>query len=152
MEREFEILQKINKRKVALKKQEKLRKREVDKMNEKNVEKLELNQKWHDQNEEEKRRSINQLKRKEKELKKKMQEIENQRLADLEVKKERQRLVMEDAQKKQEIQKRNANFKKLEVLDKHSKIEDLCNKLDSNKKQFIESSRIANEIRVLKMV
>ena len=134
MEREFEILQKINKRKVALKKQEKLRKREVDKMNEKNVEKLELNQKWHDQNEEEKRRSINQLKRKEKELKKKMQEIENQRLADLEVKKERQRLVMEDAQKKQEIQKRNANFKKLEVLDKHSKIEDLCNKLDSNKK------------------
>ena len=130
MEREFEILQKINKRKVALKKQEKLRKREVDKMNEKNVEKLELNQKWHDQNEEEKRRSINQLKRKEKELKKKMQEIENQRLADLEVKKERQRLVMEDAQKKQEIQKRNANFKKLEVLDKHSKIEDLCNKLD----------------------
>ena len=73
MEREFEILQKINKRKVALKKQEKLRKREVDKMNEKNVEKLELNQKWHDQNEEERRRSINQLKRKEKELKKKMQ-------------------------------------------------------------------------------
>ena len=38
MEREFEILQKINKRKVALKNQEKLRKKEVDKMNEKNIE------------------------------------------------------------------------------------------------------------------
>ena len=48
-----------------------------------------------------------------------MQEVENQRIAELEVKKERQRLIMEDAQKKQEIQKRNANFKKLEVLDKH---------------------------------
>ena len=55
MEREFEILQKINKRKVALKNQEKLRKKEIDKMNEKNIEKLELNQKWHDQNKEEKR-------------------------------------------------------------------------------------------------
>ena len=88
-------------------------------MAEKNVEKLELTQKWHDQNEEEKRNQLKQLRKKEKDLRKKMEDIENQRLADLEVKKERQRLVMEDAQKKQEIQKRNANFKKLEVLDKH---------------------------------
>ena len=51
---------------------------------------------------------------------------------------------MEDAQKKQEIQKRNANFKKLEVLDKHQRIEDTCTKLDSSKKQQIECSRIAN--------
>ena len=121
-------------------------------MAEKNVEKLELTQKWHDQNEEEKRNQLKQLRKKEKDLRKKMEDIENQRLADLEVKKERQRLIMEDAQKKQEIQKRDANFKKLEVLDKHQKIEDLCSKLDTNKKQFIESSRIANEIRVLKMV
>ena len=62
---------------------------------------------------------MKQLRLKEREIKKKMQQIENQRIADLEVKKERQRLIMEDAQKKQEIQKRNANFKKLEVLDKH---------------------------------
>jgi len=48
-----------------------------------------------------------------------LKEIEERRLAELEVKKERQRLIMGDAQKKQEIQKRNANFKKLEVLDKH---------------------------------
>ena len=48
MEREFEILEKINKRKVALKKQEKQRKREVDKMNEKNEEKLASTQKWQD--------------------------------------------------------------------------------------------------------
>ena len=48
-----------------------------------------------------------------------MVDVEERSLADQEVKKERQRLIVEDAQKRKEFQKRNLNFKKLEVLDKH---------------------------------
>lgn len=60
-------------------------------------------------------------------MRRKLAEAENNRLADLEVKKERQRLVQEDAKKRMEFKKRNLNFKKLQVLDKHQKIDELCN-------------------------
>jgi len=46
-----------------------------------------------------------------------------------EAKKERQRLVQEDNRKRMEFKKRNLNFKKLQVLDKHQRIEELCNQL-----------------------
>ena len=59
-------------------------------------------------------------------MRKKLQEAENQRLLDLEVKKEKQRLVQEDNRKRIEFKNRNLNFKKLQVLDKHQRIEDLC--------------------------
>ena len=59
-------------------------------------------------------------------MRKKLQEAENQRLLDLEVKKEKQRLVQEDNRKRIEFKKRNLNFKKLQVIDKHQRIEDLC--------------------------
>jgi hypothetical protein len=50
-----------------------------------------------------------------------------------------------------EFKKRNLNFKKLQVLDKHQRIDELCVALSENKNSFIECSRIANEIRVAKM-
>ena len=60
-----------------------------------------------------------QLRQKEAVIRRKMVDVEERSLADQEVKKERQRLIVEDAQKRKEFQKRNLNFKKLEVLDKH---------------------------------
>ena len=52
-------------------------------------------------------------------MRKKLREVEQQRLTDLEVKRERQKLVQDDARKRMEFKKRNQNFRKLEVLDKH---------------------------------
>ena len=151
MEREYDLLQKINKRKDAVKKYERSKRKEREAREDKKDERQKQTEEFEIRREDEKKRLERQLKKKEKALNMKIQEIENKRLAEMEVKRERQRLVMEDAQKKQDIQKRNANFKKLEVLDKHQRIGDLCTKLDSDKKTFIEHSRIANEIRVKKM-
>ena len=64
-------------------------------------------------------RMARELRRKEEAIKRKLREAEEARLADLEVKKERQRLVQEDARKRLDFQKRNMNFRKLQVLDKH---------------------------------
>ena len=151
MEREFELLEKINKRKDVLKKYEKAKRKASIKMGEKNFEKMEMTRQCEEKREEDKRNMQRLLKQKEALVRRKMLEVEEKRLAELEVKKERERLIMEDAQKRKEFQKRNANFKKLEVLDKHQRIGDLCVQLNSNKKSFIECSRIANEIRVQKM-
>ncbi len=89
-----------------------------------------------------------QLRLKEKRVRQKLAMSEQQRLEEVEIKKERQRLIKEDAEKRVEFKKRNLNFKKLQVLDKHQRIDDLCSKLTTNKNSFIECSRIANEIRV----
>ena len=64
-------------------------------------------------------RMARELRRKEEAIKRKLREAEEARLADLEVKKERQRLVQEDARKRLDFQKRNMNFRKMQVLDKH---------------------------------
>jgi len=50
-------------------------------------------------------------------------------LAEVEVRREKQRLIAEDNKKRIEFKKRNLNFKKLQVLDKHQRIEQLCNQL-----------------------
>ena len=67
-----------------------------------------------------------QLREKEEKVRKKLQEADELRMAELEVKRERQRLVQEDAKKRLEFKKRNINFKKLQVLDKHQRIDSLC--------------------------
>ena len=84
-------------------------------------------------------------------MRKKLQQVNEQRQADVEVRREKQRLMQEDNKKRIEFKKRNLNFKKLQVLDKHQRIEQLCNQISQNKNSFIECTRIANEIRVQKM-
>ena len=43
------------------------------------------------------------------------------------------------------------HYKKLQIFEKHKNIEENVNKMMDGKAQFIECSRIANEIRVQKM-
>ena len=45
------------------------------------------------------------------------------KLAELEIRREKKRLQELDAKKRIEFKKRNLNFKKLQVLDKHQRIE-----------------------------
>ena len=52
-------------------------------------------------------------------MREKLEKIEEQRLAEVEVRREKQRLMAEDNKKRIEFKKRNLNFKKLQVLDKH---------------------------------
>ena len=82
----------------------------------------------------------------------KLEEAERNRQLELEIKRERQRLINEDNRKRMEMDKKIRNFKKLQVLDKHQRIDSLCSQLVESKNQFIECSRIANEIRVQRMV
>ena len=60
-----------------------------------------------------------QQRRKETNVKNKLEEANKARSIEVQVKKERQRLIQEDAKKRIEFKKRNDNFKKLQVLDKH---------------------------------
>lgn len=46
-------------------------------------------------------------------MRRKLREAEEQRLEEIEIKKERQRLVQEETRKRLEYKKRNLNFKKL---------------------------------------
>ena len=43
------------------------------------------------------------------------------------------------------------HYKKLQILEKHQNKDDAVVKINEGKQQFIECSRIANEIRVQKM-
>jgi len=52
-------------------------------------------------------------------VRRKLQQVEEQRLAEIEVRREKQRLIAEDKKKRIEFKKRTLNFKKLQVLDKH---------------------------------
>ena len=54
--------------------------------------------------------------------------------------------------KRIEFQKQQLNYKKLKVLDKHTRIEEQTSKLQEGKCQFVECSRIANELRVQSML
>ena len=92
-----------------------------------------------------------EMKQKEKRVQSKLQEAEQARLLELELKRERMRLVHEENKKRIELQKRNMHYKKLQIFEKHKNIEDNVNKMMDGKAQFIECSRIANEIRVQKM-
>ena len=59
------------------------------------------------------------IKQKEAKTRKKLQQVEEKRITEIEVHREKQRLMEEEAKKRIEIKRRNFNFKKLQVLDKH---------------------------------
>ena len=44
------------------------------------------------------------------------------------------------------------HYRKLRVLDKHSRIEEQTNKLHDGRNKLVECSRIANELRVARMI
>lgn len=82
MEKEAELLEKINKRKEAVKKYEKAKRKASIKMGEKNFEKMEMTQKCEEKREEDKKNMARQLRQKELVIKRKMREVEEKNLAD----------------------------------------------------------------------
>ena len=97
-------------------------------------------------------RFINQMNKKKKQVENKLKQAEEQRLVDLLEKRERQRLTQIENKKRIEFQKQQLNYKKLKVLDKHTRIDEQTLKLQEGKTQFVECSRIANELRVQSML
>lgn len=151
MEREADLLERITKRKKALEKYEKQKRKAAEATAENNFSKQEMSKQCTEKRREDSINLARQIRQKEAKVRKKLREAESNRIEDLEVKKERQRLVQEETRKRLEFKKRNLNFKKLQVLDKHQKIDELCNKLNQHRNSFIECTRIANEIRLQKM-
>ena len=69
-------------------------------------------------------RFINQMNKKKKQVENKLKQAEEQRLVDLLEKRERQRLTQIENKKRIEFQKQQLNYKKLKVLDKHTRIDE----------------------------
>ena len=69
-------------------------------------------------------RFINQMNKKKEQVENKLKQAEEQRLVDLLEKRERQRLTQIENKKRIEFQKQQLNYKKLKVLDKHTRIDE----------------------------
>ena len=91
---------------------------------------------------------INRMNRKQRQVEAKLKQNELERLEKMDIKRERQRLVQEENKKRIEFQKQSMNYWKLQVLDKHTRIDEQTQRLNDHKNQFIECSRIANELRL----
>ena len=152
MEKECILLDNLEKKRKAVEKFEKMKREQQREARLKNVEKSATSKQQAKDMQDYGNRINNELKRKEKKVAEKLAAAEETRLLELELKRERQKLVHEENQRRIEMQKRTLHFKKLQILEKHKNKEDEVTRIMDGKSQFIECSRIANEIRVQKML
>lgn len=118
LDRHGQLLEKLTHRRRKAEKEREKRKFSYS-IEDRNAERFDIFKKKDELQKEEMEKKYKHIKQKEAKTRKKLQQVEEKRITEIEVHREKQRLMEEEAKKRIEIKRRNFNFKKLQVLDKH---------------------------------